>query len=204
MDDFITDYNDDNIRKILDEKEQYFKDNIKLPNIFINNINIGWKSYPLIDNYDGTYFHIISKSFMNQDISCCPNRVIKCPRMFSYNPMMSDKYTDRQKRAICPHKIQCLYILNNYFSNTNLLIWSRSESTPKGKRTRIKLLDKERKYIVILEVKPNGTILFWTGYPIDFDYKIKKFEKEYARYNSTGGKTYICYKKQKQGTPTSK
>lgn len=195
MENFIIDYNDKNIKEILNEKEKYYFKNIKSPNIFINNKNIEWKSYPLIDNYDGTYFHLISKSFLDQDISCCPNRIIKCPRIFKYNPMLSDDYPDNKKRAICPHKIQCLYILNKYFSNDNLLIWSRLESTPKGKRTRIKLLDKEKRYIVILEIKPNGRILFWTGYPIDFNYKIARFEKEYNRYKSNGGILYKTYYK---------
>lgn len=195
MDKFIVEYTNDNIKEILNEKENYYINNIKLPNIYINNINIGWKTYPLIDKYDGTFFHIISKSFLNQDISCCPNRLIKCPKTFEYNPMLVEDYKDNQKRMICPHKIQCLYILKGYFSNNKLLIWSRLETTPKGKRERIKLLNVEQKYIVILEVKPNGKILFWTGYPIDFNYKVNKFIKEYNRYKSQGGIFYNTYYK---------
>ncbi|WP_418748279.1 hypothetical protein [Faecalibacillus intestinalis] len=195
MDDFIIEYTNENIREILDNKEKYYLEKIKLPNIYINNINIGWKSYPLIDKYDGTFFHLASKGYKDQDLSCCPNLVIQCPKIFDYNPMMSDDYNDNQKRAICPHKIQCMNHLENFFNNDDLLIWSRRETTKKGKRTRIKILDRNNKYIVILEVKPNGTILFWTGYPIDFNYKIKKFENEYNKYINQGGETYHTYYK---------
>ena len=195
MDNFILEYSDKNIKTILDEKEKFYFKYIKLPNIYINNKNIGWKSYPLIDNYDGTFFHLASKSYKDQDISCCPNLLIKCPKIFKYNPMMSDVYNDNQKRAICPHKIQCINHLQNFFSKKDLLIWSRLETTRKGKRTRIKILDKTNKYIVILEVKTNGSIIFWTGYPVDFNYKIRKFEKEYDKYIKQGGQTYYTYYK---------
>ncbi len=199
MDNFIFEYTDKNIKSIIDEKYIFYLQHIKLDNIYINHENIKWKKYPLVDNYDGTFFHLISKDYINSDMACCPNLIIQCPKLFKYNPLMLDQIEENKKRMICPHKIQCLYILKNYFSNNKLLIWSRMESTPNGKRTRIKLLNQEKKYIVILEKRKNGAILFWTGYPIVYDYKLKKFEKEYLRYSRDCDHYETYYK---QGTPT--
>ena len=190
MDTFITEYNDDNIKSIIIEKERFFHDKIQSQNLEINSKTIKWKKYPLVDRFDGTYFHIITKSYLNQDISCCPNRIISCPRIFSYNPLMDPSIPDNKKRAICPHKIQCIYVLEKFFENPQLLSWDNMETTPQGRRKRIKFLDEEKKYIVILEEKPNGSIVFWTAYPIDYNHKVEKLKKQFYRYIHNGGLPY--------------
>lgn len=180
MDDFIFEYTNENIEEIVNNKFEYYKSNIRSLQIFFGEKRMGWKKYPLVDGKDGTYFHLITKDYQNKDGYCCPNMIIKCDRNFNYNPMMSDEYPDDKKRTICGHRIQCLYLIPYIFQDSNVLIWSREESTPKGLRIRIKLLDEENKYIIILDKRKDGTILYWTSYPID-EKKINRFKKEYEQ-----------------------
>lgn len=178
MDDFIFEYTNDNIEDIVNEKYKYFVNNIKNMKISINGKSVEWKRYPLIDNKDATFFHLITKDYHDKDGYCCPNSIIKCDRNFKYNPMMSDNYDENSKRTICGHRIQCLYLLPEYFLNDDIKVWSREESTPMGLKTRIKALDIKNKYVVIFDERHNGKIFFWTSYPINDD-KISHFIKEY-------------------------
>lgn len=176
------DYNDNNIKDVVNEKYTYYNESIRIKDNVINGNRLKIKHYPEIDGYCGTFFHIITKDSMNKEISCCPNRMIKCQKNFNYNPLMEGIYAQGQKRTICPHKISTMYLLEHFFTNPSILIWERLESTPKGKRIRIKLLDVKNKYLVILEKRKNGDIYYWTSYPIDYNYKLDKFKKEYHKY----------------------
>lgn len=182
MNKFILHYTNDNIKEIVEEKHLYFCNQIKPKERFVNKTKIKWKTYPLVDNKDGTYFHIITKDASGSEGSCCPNILIKCDKDFSYNPLMDDKY--KEKRFICPHKIQSMIQLENFFKRDDLKIWSRIESTPRGRRERIKALDVKNKYLVILDKRKNGDILFWTAYPVDYTFKLNKFLKEFNKYKN--------------------
>lgn len=192
MDDFIYEYTNENIEEIVNSKYKFFIENIRNLQIFINDKRVGWKKYPLIDCKDGSYFHLITKNYHDKDGYCCPNIIIKCEKNFDYNPMMSSEYKEGEKRNICGHRIQCLYLIPEILKSKNTLIWSRVETTPKGKRTRIKFLDVKNKYIIIFDERNDGTILFWTSYPIN-DNKIERFISEYNT-NKNNRINKVCIK----------
>lgn len=198
----LLDYNDDNIHDVIDDKYKFYNENIRILDNTINGNHLKVKHYPEVDGYCGTFFHIITKDYMNKEVSCCPNRMIKCKKDFMYNPLMGREYPKEKKRTICPHKISTMYILDGLFLNTSLLIWERSESTPNGRRIRIKLLDVKNRYLVVLEKRKNGDIYYWTSYPVDYDYKIEKFKKEYYKYKETTSHYELDkIEYHKQGTP---
>ena len=186
--DFIYEYTNDNIKAIVHSKYKYYLEKIKPIPIHINGTRATWKDHPKIDNMDGTYFHLITKDYKNKDGFCCPNRIIKCEKNFDYNPMMSDEYKENEKRTLCGHRIQCLYVIPKTLASDskNLLIWSREESTPRGRRIRIKILNKDDKYFIIFDKRKNGKIVYWTSYPVN-EIKIDKLTKEYEKnkFNSS-------------------
>lgn len=177
---FILEYTNENIEQIVNEKYKYYQKEIRPLDVYIDGERIRWKRYPLIDGKDGTYFHLITKDYHNKDGYCCPNLIIKCDRDFDYNPMMSDNYKEYEKRTICGHRIQCLYLIPEILRGNNILIWFREESTPKGLRKRIKLLDTANKYVIILDKRNDGSVLYWTSYPVD-NRRIERFKKEYEQ-----------------------
>ena len=183
---FIFEYTNSNIKDIVDEKYDYYINEIKPLQIEINGIIATWKSFPMYDGKDGTYFHLITKDYQNKDGYCCPNLLIKCDKNFDYNPMMNSGIPDNKKRTICGHRIQCLYLIPEmlFEDNNNLLIWSREESTPQGRRTRIKILDENRKYFIVFDKRNTGKMVYWTSYPVNTK-KIEKFKKEASKNNST-------------------
>ena len=78
------------------------------------------------------------------------------------------------------------FAVRNYYDGG--IIITASHNPPKY--NGIKFLDEEKKYIVILEEKPNGSIVFWTAYPIDYNHKVEKLKKQFYRYIHNGGLPY--------------
>ena len=193
MCELVLEFTNENIKEVVDDKYNLYNNKVKISENTVDEKKLKIKHYPEVDGYCGTFFHIITKDFFNKEISCCPNNLIKCQKDFKYNPLMGCDYSDNKKRTICPHKMNTMHILINFFKEDGLLVWERSESTPKGRRIRIKIFSLRHKYLVILEKRKNGDVYYWTSYPVDHKYKVEKFKKEYSKYKDTTPK-YIFSK----------
>lgn len=177
----LLEYTNSNIERIVKERYNYYQTEIKSLDISIDNHSVGWKRYPLVDNMDGTYFHLITKDYLNKEGYCCPTQFIKCDRVFDYNPMMAEEYADDKKRTICGLRILRLKTVRDMIvNNEGLLVWQREESHKKGLRTRIKILDEKNKYFIVFDKRSNGSIYYWTSYPV-YSHTIERLKKEYNR-----------------------
>ncbi len=143
-----------------------------------------WKNLPLIDGMSGTYFHLITVTAKDMDTYCCPNRIIKCDRYFSYNPMMGPGFSDNEKRSICGHRIQCLPLFLKTMEKSDNLIWEEDRSTKNGKKHRIQILNQQDQYFIVLERRNNGKMIFWTAFPVSRE-RISDLKRKYNKHKSS-------------------
>lgn len=68
------------------------------------------------------------------------------------------------------------FIINNS-EHPYLRVWENS----RGSKTNILIMHEEENYVVILR-KGNGYLLPWTAYLIEYEWRKKKFIKEYEEY----------------------
>jgi hypothetical protein len=178
---FVSEYTKERIESIVNDRYQWYLENLKPLSFMYNNKRIGWKVGPLVDNKDYSYFHLITVDASNTKTYCCPNKIIRCEQeKFTYNPLMSDKKLSKFPRTICGHRIQCIPDIIKVFNKKDNLIWEELCSTHEGKITRICILDQEHKYYVVLQINSNQTIYFLTAYPVQRE-KISDLKKVYKK-----------------------
>lgn len=168
-------YNDENIRLLVDSHYQNYI------NLFFNHINyynkieIYRKRFPDVDGYEKSYFHLITKEYKPSDCDCMSPFVI-CNHPFSYNPLIDEK----MPRELCPIRITATNCLPNYF-NRDLKIWTKVLSK-QGLKKRILCFDDKNDYMIMLEERKNGDIYFVTGYPIEYSSRKRRLIKEYENF----------------------
>lgn len=117
------------------------------------------KKYPLIDNKEATFWHIIQEGEKEEeripDLRRCER--IRWPKVIIEN---CEKY--------------------------GIKIWENDRQTKKGKQISICIWHEIGEYIVILRKRVNY-LLFWTSYPVVELHRKRKLEKEYRRYKNWQG-----------------
>lgn len=178
---FITSYTEQNIETIV--KHKYFAVflDIQAKRYYLDSKPILWKNLPQVDGMSGTYFHLITVTASEMGTYCCPNKIIHCDRHFSYNPLMGPEYAEKDKRSICGHRIQCLPLFFKTMTKLDNLIWKEDRSTQNGKKHRIHILNQSDKYLIVIELRNNGNLLFWTAYPVDRG-RISDLKRRYKKH----------------------
>lgn len=178
---FIDTYTNQNIEFIVKHKYLTVFLKIQSKKYYCNSEMVRWKNLPQIDGMSETYFHLITVTAKEMSTYCCPNRIIQCDRTFSYNPMMGPNYSDNEKRSICGHRIQCLPLFIKTMKKSDNLIWEEKRSTRYGKKCRIHILNQSDKYLIVIEHRNNGTMLFWTAYPVNRE-RVSDLKRRYKKH----------------------
>ncbi|WP_319370587.1 hypothetical protein [uncultured Ilyobacter sp.] len=175
-------YNNSSIKISVDNAYSKYRIEVLDKILIFNSKKIVSKKFPLVDNKCGTFFHIITRNAEDKrgnltQLPChktlCNH---KCTYYFTYNPLINDP---KEKRSICPHRLDNSVILKNFFTQSHLKVWSKNIGTVKGRRNRVLFLDDIKNYLIILDERSTYYML-WTGYPIETNDRMNKFLREYA------------------------
>lgn len=180
-------FTNENIESIVNHYYIEYTLNIQSKRFSINSDVIDWKRIPDVDGKDATFFHLITVGYKKRDEYCCPDDEISCEKNFTYNPMMDPSISGDQ-RSICGFRILNLDKIILTFQKKDNLIWEKSSSGRGGRKQMISILNQEHKYHVVLRRNRNGTILFWTAYPVSSS-TLSLLKQDYKRHKS--GKKYI-------------
>ena len=151
--------------------------------VSVNGKRVGLKTYPMIDGKCGTFFHIISKGVENshRELIILPCKECKfenpCLDFHEYNPLLHDL---REKRAICPERLEKIDYLVDFFTTPHLKIWEKEHPSKKGVKKRVLFYNEEKNYLVVLEDREIYYIL-WTAYPVGYESRKEKLLKEYKK-----------------------
>lgn len=166
------------LQEKIEKKYQIYQENILEKDNYYNELKILPKSYPIIDGKCGTFFHMITKK---QEPIPCEKGLCRynCQKIYEYNPLID---SEEEHRMICQKRLDEIDYLKN-FDISKFKSYEKMQSTSKGKKHRIVLIDEENSYIYVLE-HHKSYILLWTGYDIP-KWKLKKELEKYEEYICT-------------------
>lgn len=166
------------LQEKIEKKYQIYQENILNKENYYNDLKVIPKLEPQIDGKCGTFFHMITKK--KEPVPCDKGACYyNCNKTYEYNPLMEN---EEEKRMICQKRLDKINYLKD-FDISKYKIYEKLESTTKGKKHRIILIDEEHSYIYVLE-HHKTYILLWTGYDIP-KWRLNKELKKYEEYKRT-------------------
>ena len=162
----------------IERKYQIYQNNIINKENYYKDLKVIPKSYPEIDGKCGTFFHMITKTMEKIPCKsgCCK---YNCQELYEYNPLIEN---EDEKRMICQKRLDKISYLEN-FDISQYKSYEKMQTTPKGKKHRIILIDEVHSYIYVLE-HHKTYVLLWTAYDIP-KWKLKKELRNYEEYIKT-------------------
>ena len=166
------------LQEKIEKKYQVYQKNILEKENYYKELKVTPKSYPEIEGKCGTFFHMITKK--KEPVPCKLGHCkYSCKEVYKYNPLIDN---EEENRMICQKRLDKIDYLED-FDISKYKAYEKMQTTPKGKKHRIVLIDEKHDYIYVLE--HHGThILLWTAYDIP-KWKLKKELKKYEEYVKT-------------------
>lgn len=146
----------------IDAVYSHFHSNFVISKPKIANRRVGLKKHPQTEGKEATFWHFISDGKIEQD------RLPDIPR------------------TECVPWIKPL--MENYKLD-NIRVWSKDQSTPKGRDVRVLIALEDFSYLVVLSDR-GDFVLPWTAYPVDFQNRRDRLEKEYMEFKKKLGSHY--------------